>query len=94
MFAFDARSKTFTFAGSTHDSRAHSRSDNYSFAQAFAKKLAPITLLQSIPFGLYANATAFGVYDSLPNNFSKVAVYIMRSFDYPTPQLARRRYSV
>ncbi len=59
--------------------------------QAFAKKQAPLTVLQSLPFGLYSNATSFGIYDSASNDFSKVAVYKMRSFDYPTPQLARRR---
>jgi hypothetical protein len=63
----------------------------FSFTQAFAKKLTPLMVLQSLPFGLYSNATSFGIYDSASNNFSKVAVYRMRSCDYPTPQLARRR---
>ncbi len=62
-------------------------------SQAFAKKLSSVNLLQSLPFGLFSNTTTFGIYDSLPNDFSKVAVYPMRSFDYPTPQLACRRHS-
>ncbi len=39
--------------------------------------------LSAIPYGIYDGTSSFGIYDTLPNNLSMVAVYVMRSVDYP-----------
>jgi hypothetical protein len=40
--------------------------------------------LIAMPYGMYDGTSSFGIYDTLPNNLTMVANYVMRSVDYPT----------
>ena len=53
-------------------------------SQDFAGEHSLVWALMSIPYGIFGGSSSFGIYDTLPNNLSMVAVYAMRSIDYPT----------